>query len=124
MPAKLGEPKFDPDRVLSRENEMKIGKVLRRYFEKDSYFLKYSLCYLATKTGDRNKRSGRINIEPYVYPLLGGEIFYYCTLTALINISKKALTDEKYNYLPMMNWKEGIVEYLVSELAEKDAIKL
>jgi hypothetical protein len=56
--------------------------------------------------------------------LLGGEIFYYCTLTALINISKKALTDEKYNYLPMMNWKEGIVEYLVSELAEKDAIKL
>jgi hypothetical protein len=87
----FGEPKFNPDGVLSRENDMEIRKVLRKHFEKGGYFLKYSLRYLAVKAGDRDKRSGRINIEPYVYSLLGGEIFYYCTLKALINVSKKAV---------------------------------
>jgi len=50
-----------------------------------------------------------------IYPLFGGEIFYYCTLRALIEISKRALTDEKYDYLPVMSWKEGVVHYLVYE---------
>lgn len=57
-----------------------------------------------------------INIDPFIYPLLGGEIFFYCTLIALIDVAKKALMDEKYDYFPMMNWKEGIVQYLVGEL--------
>ena len=115
----FGEPEFDPHFVIGKENIIKLKKALKKHFEKDSYFLRYSLNYLAIKTGDLNKKTGWINIEPYVYPLLGGEIFYYCTLRALIEISKKALTDEKYDYIPIMNWKEGIVHYLVYEIIEE-----
>lgn len=51
-----------------------------------------------------------------MYPILGGEVFFYCTLKALAEVGRKALTDKKYNYLPLMNWKEGVVEYLVYEV--------
>jgi len=84
-------------------------------FEKDSYFLRYSLTFLDVKLGDRDERTGWVNIEPYIYPMLGGEIFFYCTLRALMEISKKALTDKKYDYQPPVNWKKGVVDYLVHE---------
>lgn len=114
----FGEPEFDPVRVLSKENKAKIKSTLKKYFGSDSYFARLSLRYLDVKTGKRVKGTIWINIDPYIYPLLGGEIFFYCTLTALIEVAKRALTDKEYDYFPIMNWKEGIVEYLVSELIE------
>lgn len=119
----FGEPKFNPVHVISVEYKKKIVNVLRKHFEKDSYFLTYSLKYLAIKTGERDKRTGWINIEPYVYPILGGEIFYYCTLMALIEISKKALKDKNYQFPQIINWKEGIIDYLVSEVIGKHIIE-
>lgn len=111
----FGEPNFDPSEVISEKVQNKFKQVLRKRFEKDSYFLRYSLKFLDVKTGDRDEKTGWVNIEPYIYPMLGGEIFFYCTLRALIEISKKALTDKKYDYLPLLNWKEGVVDYLVHE---------
>lgn len=114
----FGEPKFNPNEVIDVVNDKarkKFKQVLRKRFEKDSYFLRYSLTFLDVKLGDRDERTGWVNIESYIYPMLGGEIFFYCTLRALIEISKKALTDKKYDYLPLLNWKEGIVDYLVHE---------
>ncbi|RLI19373.1 hypothetical protein DRO47_06435 [Candidatus Bathyarchaeota archaeon] len=114
----FGEPNFDPVCVLSKENIAKIKKALKKHFKGDGYFARLSLRYLNVKTGKRVKGTMWIDIEPYIYPLLGGEIFFYCTLTALIDVAKRALTDKEYDYFPIMNWKEGIVEYLVSELVE------
>ena len=111
----FGEPKFNPYEVIDDEAQEKFKQVLRKRFEKDSYFLRYSLRFLDVKTGDRDEKTGWINIEPYIYSMLGGEVFFYCTLRALIEISKKALTDKKHDYQPPLNWKEGIAEYLVHE---------
>ena len=115
----FGEPKIDIKCYISSREVKKIKRVLKKRFEKDSYFLGYCQEFLKMKTGDKNEKTGWINIEPYVYPLLGGEIFFYCTLKALIDISKKALTDKKYE-----SWKEGIVEYLVHEAIGSDKVCL
>lgn len=111
----FGEPRIDQDRVQAEESEKRIKSVLKKRFERRSPFVRYSLRFLEAKTGKKFPKTYWINIEPYVYPLLGGEIFFYCTLRALMEVSKKALKDKKYNYLPVMNWKEGVVEYLASE---------
>jgi len=118
----FGEPKIDTKRYIESEEVKKIKKVLREGFEKDSYFLRYCLEFLRVKTGDRDKKSGWINVEPCIYPILGGEIFFYCTLKALMGVSKKALADKKYDYLPMMNWKEGVVDHLVHEAIRNDKV--
>jgi hypothetical protein len=111
----FGEPILDTKCYISNKEVKKTKKVLKKRFERDSYFFKYSLEFLGIKTGDEDKKTGWIDIRPYVYPILGGEMFYYCTLMALIEISKKALTDKKYDFLPPLNWKEGIVDYVVHE---------
>ncbi|MGB9854370.1 MAG: hypothetical protein ACPLRY_06160 [Candidatus Bathyarchaeales archaeon] len=116
------EPKIDIDCYDSSREVKKIKRVLKKRFEKDSYFLRYCQEFLKIKTGDENEKTGWINTEPYIYPILGGEIFFYCTLKALIDISKKALTDKKYDYLPWMNWKEGVVEYLIHEAIGPDNV--
>ena len=89
----FGEPKFDPVRVLSKENKAKIKSTLKKYFGSNSYFTRLSLRYLDVETGKRVKGTSWIDIEPYIYSLLGGEIFFYCTLVALIEVAKKVLTD-------------------------------
>jgi len=63
---------------------------LQKYFRKGSYFLRYSLKFLSLKTEGKDQKTGWINIQPYVYPILRGEIFFYCTLKALIEITKKS----------------------------------
>jgi len=112
----FGEPKIDYSQVIDDKNMTKIEKVLRKNFRKGSYFLRYSLKYLSLKTGDLDRRTGWINIEPYVYPLIGGEIFYYCTLKALMEISKRALKNKNYQFPQTINWKEGIILYLIGEV--------
>jgi len=114
----FGEPKFNPDEVMSEKVQKRFKQILRNRFEKDSYFLRYFLKFLDVKIGDRDEKTGWVNIEPYIYSILGGEIFFYCTLRALMEISKKALTDKKYDYQPPVNWKEGVVDYLVNEAIE------
>jgi len=118
----FGEPKIDTKHYISSKEINKTKTVLKKRFEKDSYFLRYCKEFLDTKTGNKDEKMGWINIEPYVYLILGGEIFFYCTLKALIEVSKKALTNKRYNYLPLMNWKEGVVEYLVYEAIERKKI--
>lgn len=110
----LGEPKVDLPRVPGQEIVNKIKGVLKKRLKKNSYFLRFALTYLDLKTGDKTE-TGWINIDAYVYPLLGGEIYFYCTLRALMEISKNALTNEKYCFPRFINWKEGIVDYLVHE---------
>lgn len=34
----------------------------------------------------------------------------------MLKVIRRALEDPTYDYRPMMNWEEGITEYLVSEL--------
>jgi len=114
----FGEPEIDMKCYRADKEVGKMKKVLKRHFEKDSYFLRFCEAFLNTKAGDRDEKTGWINIEPYVYPILGGEIFFYCTLKALVEVSKKALTDKKYDYMSVINWKEGVVEYLVYETIE------
>jgi len=116
----FGEPKFNSKLIFDSNIERKIRRVLKKRFEKDSYFRKYGLKYLATKTGDRDKKSGWINVDPYVFSLLGGELFYYCTLRALIEICRKALTDKNYKFPVLISWREGIVLYLVEEVVGKE----
>jgi len=118
----FGEPKIDTERYNASKEESEIKEVLKKRFEKGGYFVRYCQRFLNTKTGEKFKKTSWINIEPYVYLILGGEIFFYCTLKALIEVSKKALTNKRYNYLPLMNWKEGVVEYLVYEAIERKKI--
>jgi hypothetical protein len=112
----FGEPKIDYSQVISDKNTAKIKKVLQKHFRKNSYFLRYSLKLISIKTGDLNKKTGWINIDTYTYPLLGAEIFYYCTLRALIEISKKTLKNKNYKFPTTINWKEGITKYLIHEV--------
>jgi len=108
-----GEPKewtYFPEEKLSDE----IGKVLRKHFGKPSCFYKYAAEYARAKVG-RETKTGWILVDPYVFKLLGGEIFFYCTLKALLKVVRRALEDPTYDY-HLMTWEEGITEYLVSEL--------
>jgi len=111
----------------------KIDKVFQKHFDKGSYFRKYAVQYCKARVG--KKTDGYVRVDPYVFKLIGGEAFFYHTLKALLNVIRKALEDPKYDYqivtwgkgkdsrsFRMMNWEEGITEYLVSELkALKDA---
>jgi len=99
--------------------EWDVEETIEKHFDKENYFRKFATKFLNLKTGDKTE-TGWINIDPYVYEILGGEIFFYCTLRALIEISKKALEDPKYDYY-VMDWKEGITQYLVREIIANEA---
>jgi len=94
--------------------EWKVEESIEKHFDKESYFRKFTMKFLNLKIDDKTE-TGWINIDPYVYEILGGEIFFYCTLRALLEVSEKALTDPEYDYI-VMDWKEGIVQFLVSEI--------
>ncbi|RLI39205.1 hypothetical protein DRO69_14550 [Candidatus Bathyarchaeota archaeon] len=108
----------EPEIKMSLYPSKKLKTVLEKRLRKNSYFLRYSLRYLKTRTGDKNKKTGWINVEPYVYPILGGEIFFYCTLKALTEITKKILKNKNYSFPQCMNWREAIIYYLISEVIE------
>jgi len=111
--------KPEPPKIpMSLYPSKKLKTVLETYFNKNSYFMRYSLNYLETKTGDKNEKTGWIDIQPYAFPVLGGEIFFYCTLKALLEVSKKALTNKNYKFPKCLNWKEAIVNYLIYEIKE------
>jgi len=112
----FGEPEFDPAFVDLDQLERRILAVLKERFPKPSYFSKYALRYVATKTGDKNRKTSWIDIGPYAFTILGGEIFFYCTLRALIEICRKALTDKSYSFTGLLTWEQGIVIYLVAEV--------
>jgi len=126
-----GEPKkqnYSGEEKLPAE----MDKVLRKHFAKpdfikptlkyshsrfrkyESYFQRYADEYAKAKVG-RKTKTGWILVDPYVFKLLGGEIFFYCTLKALLKVIRRALEDPTYDYR-LMSWEEGITEYLVGEL--------
>ena len=104
----------------------KIDKVFQKHFVRNGYFRKYAVQYFKARIG--RKTDGYVVVDPYVFKLIGGEVFFYHTLKALLNVIRKAHEDPKYDYQIMswgkgsahnfrvMNWEEGIVEYLISEL--------
>lgn len=112
----FGEPEVDPALVDLEQLERKIVAVLKKRFPKNSYFSKYALRYLAAKTGDRKRKTSWIDIGSYFYTILGGEIYYYCTLRALIEIARKALTDKSFSFTGIITWQKGIALYLVAEV--------
>lgn len=112
----FGEPNVELQHFLGSKEMREIKRMVNKHFKKDSYFRRYSVKFLDAKTGDRDEKTGWINVELYVYTILGGERFFYCTLKALLQVCKKALTDKEYDFLPIMDWNEGIVEYLVYEV--------
>jgi len=96
----------------------KIDEVFQKHFVRNSYFRKYAFQYFKARIG--RKTDGYAKVDPYVFKLIGGEVFFYHTLKALLNVIKKAHEDPKYDYR-IMTWEEGITEYLISELkAVKD----
>jgi len=96
----------------------KIDEVFQKHFVRNSYFRKYAVQYFKARIG--RKTDGYAKVDPYVFKLIGGEVFFYHTLKALLNVIKKAHEDPKYDYR-IMTWEEGITEYLISELkAVKD----
>jgi hypothetical protein len=97
-----------------------MKKVLERHFPKGSHFLDYSLKYLEAKTGEKDERTGWINVKPYMYPTIGGEIFFYCTLKALMEIGEKALKNKDYSLPQFVTPKEGIVNCLISEILDNN----
>jgi len=100
--------------------EWDVEEAIEKHFSKKNYFRKFAIKFLNLKIGDKTE-TGWINIDPYVYEILGGEIFFYCTLRALLEVSKKALEDPEYDYI-VMDWKEGIVQYLIREIISNEAI--
>lgn len=92
-----------------------IKKVIETHFDKDNYFGRYAHKFLDIKIINEKKKTSWIDVEPYIYLVLGAELFFKYTLRALLNVCKKALTDPEYDYV-VMDWDEGIVEYLVYEL--------
>lgn len=115
----FGEPKPSSIYDLGEENKVKIRKTLRKRLGSNIPFARFCLRYLDVKTGERVKGTTWINVEPYIYPLLGGEIFFYCTLIALIKVGKRALTDEEYNMTSLATWEEAVVHYLIGQFISR-----
>jgi hypothetical protein len=114
----FGEPELTESWQSTGKLKEEMERVLEKHFPKGSHFLEYSLKYLEAKTGEKNERTEWINVKPYVYPTIGGEIFFYCTLKALIEISEKAIKNKDYSLPQFVNPKEGIVDCLIREILE------
>ena len=56
----------------------------------------------------------------HVYPTIGGEIFFYCTLKALIEICEKAIKNRDYSFPQFVTPKEGIVNCLIDEILDNN----
>lgn len=115
----FGVPRMSPKFVFNRDIERKIRKVLDKRFENNSYFLRYSSRFLDAKTGKKTA-SGWVNVEPYIFSLVGAETFFYCTLKALIEICKKALSDTTFSFEGLISWQQGIVLYLLEEVVDEE----
>jgi len=115
----FGEPELTESWQSSEKLKEEMKKVLERHFPKGSHFLDYSLKYLEAKTGEKDEKTGWINVKPYVYPTIGGEIFFYCTLKALIEICEKAIKNKDYNFSQFATPKECVVDCLIHEFLEK-----
>ena len=107
----FGEPKLS-DLKMQR----KIEDVLKRRLPQNNPFVRYSKQYLETKIGGINEKTGWIDIAQYTFPILGGEIFFYCTLKALMEICGKAHKNKNYKFPPTKNWKECIVYRFIGEV--------
>jgi hypothetical protein len=116
----FGEPELTESWQSSEKLKEEMKKALERHFPEGSHFLEYSLKYLEAKSGEKDERTGWINVKPYVYPTIGGEIFFYCTLKALIEICEKALKSKDYSLPQFVNPKEGIVDCLINEILENN----
>lgn len=110
-----GEPIKSEDWAYSFEEEIpsEIEKVLQNYFVRNSYFRNYAVQYFKAKVG--RKTGGRVVIDPYAFKLIGGEAFFYLTLKALLNVTRRAQEDPTYRYR-IMTWEEAITDYLISGL--------
>jgi hypothetical protein len=108
--------------AVNRKLKEEMERVLEKHFPKGRHFLEYSLKHLEAKTGEKNERTGWINVKPYVYPTIGGGIFFYCTLKALIEISEKAIKNKDYSLPQFVTPKEGIVDCLINEILENNSI--
>jgi hypothetical protein len=117
----FGEPEITESWQPSSQFKEEMERVLRAHFPKGSHFLEYSLKYLKAKTGKKT-RNGMIDVKPYINPTIGGEIFFYCTLKALIETCEKALKNKDYNFPQFVTPKEGIVNCLISEILENNSI--
>jgi len=118
----FGEPELTESWQSSSRLKEEMERVLHAHFPKGSHFLEYSLKYLEAKTGDKDERTGWINVKPYVYPTIGGEIFFYCTLKALIEICEKAIKNKDYSLPQFATPKECIVDCLINEILENNSI--
>ena len=118
----FGEPELTESWQSSGKLKEEMERVLEKHFPKRSHFLEYSLQYLQAKTGEKNERTGWINVKPYIYPTIGGEIFFYCTLKALIELSEKAMKNKDYSLPPFLTPKEGIVYFLIHEILENNSV--
>jgi hypothetical protein len=116
----FGEPELTESWQSSEKLKEEMKKVLEKHFPKGSHFLEYSLKYLEAKTGEKDERTGWINVKPYMYPTIGGEIFFYCTLKALIEICEKAIKNRDYSFPQFVTPKEGIVNCLISEILDNN----
>jgi len=116
----FGEPELTESWQSSGKLKEEMVRVLERHFPKGSHFLEYSLKYLEAKSGEKDDRTGWINVKPYVYPTIGGEIFFHCTLKALIEICEKALKNKDYSLPQFVIPKEGIVDCLINEILENN----
>jgi hypothetical protein len=116
----FGEPELTESWQSSEKLKEEMKKVLEKHFPKGSHFLEYSLRYLEAKTGDKDERTGWINVKPYTYPTIGGEIFFYCTLKALMEICEKAIKNRDYSFPQFVTPKEGIVNCLIDEILDNN----
>lgn len=60
----------------------------------------------------REWKGESLNIRKDSIRLLGAAVFWYVTLLACMEVSKKALADEKWGPIQMLTWDEAIVSYV------------
>lgn len=96
----------------------KVVKNIEKVFKKNSTFVNLTKRYLSLSTGKRTK-SGWILIDECMFPLMGGELFYYCILKSILKVARQALKDKKYSY-EVMNWDEAICEYVIVDVKKEE----
>jgi hypothetical protein len=69
------------------------------------------------------RQGGYFDIREDSLRIMGGAIFWYTSLLACIEVSKKALADDRWERSSPLTWDEAIVEYVTYQFSTEDELE-
>ena len=107
---------FSDNEKPDRKN---IERDLLKITGKNSFLFKF---YKHTKDSKKNieKKGFYYLCDRVTLTYLGSSVMFYYILISIIDVIEKALKDKEYKLEGILDWKEGISLYVISEIGNKD----